>query len=291
MAEAGIKIIASRNFIDESFLSDRPERYDLFIYAGKDELSCTLAERASKKFIAIESWDINSGNKNYAEALEEIYSNSFLLKPNNYRRVIFCSGFMNSTLIPNPLYDPSTAEEQLKFSHNVGTSDEILTDELRQVEARNVYSIPENLYQTITKWFPGVEVRHTATALIEFLLSVNKNSMAEKMVVNVHHHFIELIVTRGKEILYFNYFNFESPEELVYYILFICEQLHLNPENVDLQFAGIIHATDSSYALTQKYIRNISFVQRPENYTYSSGLNSVPAHFHLNLFSQLVCAL
>jgi hypothetical protein len=284
------KIQSLRSFIDESFQSDRPEIYDLFIYGSEYSIACVVAERETRKFIGLESWGINFSKSESELIFSEIAAASVLLQPYNYRRVIFCSGFNVSTLIPNPLYEPSMAEEQLRFSHVVFDQDEIMTDELRQIEARNIFSFPSEFYTKISGWFPAVEFHHSSTALIEYLLSKNRNAEFEMMTVNVHNHFIEIIVTRGKGILLYNSYNYESPEEFVYYILFACEQLHLNPENLDVQFAGEVLITDSAYMLARKYIRNTEMAERPTNYSYSYGFNTIPSQFHFNLFCQLVCA-
>lgn len=290
MVATEIKIENQRSFIDESFQTDRPEMYNLFIYAGPNEFSCVIAERATKKFIALESYKTSGSLTSFSELLEKLIEQSSILKSVNYRRVIIGSGFNVSTLVPNPLYDPSAATSQLNFSNNVHTSDEIMTDELRQVEARNVFAVPSELYAEIVRRFPSAEFHHSSTAMIEFLLSINRNSENELMTINVHSSLIEIIVTKGKNILLYNSYHFESPEELVYYILFVCEQLHLNPENIDLQFAGLMRTTDSAYMLCRKYIRNTRLAERPENYSYSFGFDTFPSNFHFNLFCQLVCA-
>ena len=148
-----------------------------------------------------------------------------------------------------------------------------------------------SLYNRITAKFSNAEIHHTSTSLIEYLLSVNRNSAIEILTINVHINHIEIIASRGKELLLYNHFDFESPEEMVYYILFVCEQLHLNPENAEVQFTGDINVTDSAYTLTHKYVRHTGLVPRPDHYSYSSGFDTFPSHYHFNLFSQLVCAL
>jgi len=292
MPVTGNKILQKQNLIDESFRSDRPERYDLFIYSNEDEISVAAIERDHKKFVGLESYEMQvpENPEEYSELLEEISNQSSLLKPVSFRRVIICSGFNCSTFIPNPLYDPSTAEDHLRFSQNYNHKDELMTDSLKQVEARNVFAVPSAVYASLSRWYPGAEFHHTTTALTDYLLSVHKNSEEEMMTVMVHPRYIEVIVTKGKEFLLSNNYNYESPEELVYYILFVCEQLHLNPETIELKFAGTISLADSAYMLSRKYIRNTEMVTRPENYSYSFLFNTLPSQFHYNLFCQLICA-
>ncbi len=292
MPVTGNKILQQQHLIDESFRSDRPESYELFIYSNEDEISVAAIERDSKKFVGLESYEIQipENAEEYSELLEEISNQSSLLKPVSYRRAIICSGFNCSTFIPNPLYDPASAEDHLRFSQNFKNSDELMTDSLKQVEARNVFAIPSPVYAALSKLYPAAEFHHTTTALTDYLLSIHKNSDEEMMTVIVHQRYIEIVVTKGKSLLLCNNYNYESPEELVYYILFVCEQLQLNPENIELKFAGIISLTDSAYMLSRKYIRNAEMVTRPDNYSYSFILNTLPTQFHYNLFCQLICA-
>ncbi len=56
-----------------------------------------------------------------------------------------------------------------------------------------------------------------------------------------------------------NSFEFNSPEDFVYYILFCLEQLKMNPETIDLFVSGTIEKEDPNYSILFKYVRNVSF--------------------------------
>lgn len=285
-----VNSVASRRIIvDEAFNAGRPEAHELFLFIDDEEFSYAVAEKQEKKFRALESWNINSPEQFPEQLLTELYESSAILHAGKYRRVICCSGFRNATLIPAPLYDPYAAEEQLRFASAVGKSDEIITDSLRQLEASNVFSMPANVHHEIATWFQNAEFHHTSTSIIEYLLAVNRNSGEEMITVNFHFNYLEIIVTHSKKLLFYNTFNFTSPEESLYYILFVIEQLHLNPGNSDVRFAGEINETDEIFVLAKKYIRNLGWIHRPENYSYSYSLEALPSQFHFNLFSQLVC--
>ena len=172
----------------------------------------------------------------------------------------------------------------------VGTENEILSDEMRQLEARHLFAIPTEIYEILTSWFPTVEFHHSGTAMIEYLLSKYKNSNEPLLHVNSGNRIAEIIVNKGKSLLFYNSFEIHTPEEFVYYILFVCEQLHLNPETLKVTFSGQIELTDTAYVLSSKYIRYTELIDRPENYTYAEEFNEVPAHNYFHLFSQLVCA-
>jgi hypothetical protein len=102
-------------------------------------------------------------------------------------------------------------------------------------------------------------------------------------------HDYDIVVTKANRLILFNSFRYQSSEDFIYYILFTCEQLGLNPENVSLQFAGEIEKTSAAYFITSKYIRNINFATRPDIYQFSYGFDKVAQHFYYSLFSQPLC--
>ena len=289
MALSGNTIKARRTIFDPVFGEGIPEMHDLYIYIDEAEITCAVADKKDRKFIALESWEFSPENRK--AQLEQIRFNSKVLHPENYRNVICCSGFRNSTLVPVPLYEADTAEQHLHLSHRKQQGEVLHTDEILQLEARNIFAIPADCSEIISNWFRHAEIHHTSTALIEYLLTTNRNRNDEIMTVNVHRTYLEIIVIKGRVLLLYNCFNYETPEEFVYYLLFVCEQLHLNPDHVVVQFAGEIEKSDSLFQLTSRYVRNAGMVSRPEILDYSAVIHELPSHFHFNLFSQVICAL
>ncbi len=290
MPVTGSNISLSRKIIDDSFQEDIPESYDLFIYIDASEISCTVADRKSKKFIALESWQLDDEDFSDPELLPNIRKESTLLSLSGYPTVICCTGFRTATLVPGPLFEPGTAADQLQFSHDKIADGHLLVDQLHQLEASTIFTIPAIVYKNISSWFYLAGFHHTSTALIEFLLNLNKNSKEELVTINVHSRYMDVIVTRGRMLLLYNTFSFDSAEELVYYLLFVCEQLHLNPDHISVQCVGEINESDAPYQLARKYIRNLFLASRPETYEYAGCFDELPEPLHFNLFSQVICA-
>ena len=70
-------------------------------------------------------------------------------------------------------------------------------------------------------------------------------------------HF-EIIIVQNQHLLLFNSFDYKTPEDLIYYLLFTAEQLNMNPESFNLEFLGIIDEENSFFKIAYKYIRNVS---------------------------------
>lgn len=133
---------------------------------GPESFSCLVADRSRKEFIALESWSIaGSEIGEIPDLLISIRSTSSIIQNNRFRRIICCSGFRAAALVPNALFEPSSAIEQLpRFPSSFEKQkNEILSDEMRQLEARHLFAIPTGIYELITSWFPTVEFHHTKT--------------------------------------------------------------------------------------------------------------------------------
>jgi hypothetical protein len=63
-------------------------------------------------------------------------------------------------------------------------------------------------------------------------------------------------------------------EDLIYYILFITEQLNLNPETFKLILLGTIHKNDEYHNIVYKYVRNVSKQNITTTYNISETLKS-----------------
>lgn len=289
MVETGNKISLNTKIISGSFSEHLCSAYELYIFISESEISCAVADKKNHIFIAVESWEI-AEVITPAEFLHATLEESEILRNNNFRSVICCSGFRTCTIVPDPLFTPETAKDQLLLSSVVNGSDEILIDEIQLIQAKVIFAVPFEIYNIIASYFTNVEFHHTVTATTGYLISNRRNIVDHVVNVNIHSSFFEVIVTKGSQLIIYNNFNYQSAEEVVYYILFICEQLHLNPETVQLQFSGKLQADDALYILSGKYFRKVGFSPRPGNYSYDMSLNEIPEHAHFNLFSQVVCA-
>jgi hypothetical protein len=283
-------LIASSDIVlhDSSYDAAAPYLYDLLVLCGESSVSVAVYRASEKLFLALEQFNIPV-EEQQVDFYTAVFSRSALLSGKGFRKAVFASAFRNSTLVPNPLYTPGTAETHLHFSTATNGQSHVLTDEMRQVDARNVHAIPEWLHRLINQQFPGAVMVHSSSAVIDHLTTLFKNTGEELIWVDVQPGTISMVITRGKKLLLSNSFTYENAEGLVYFILFACEQLQLNPESINLRFTGILDAEDAAYKLALKYVRNTDFLEKSELFQYAGELETLPGHRHFSLFIQATC--
>ena len=88
---------------------------------------------------------------------------------------------------------------------------------------------------------------------------------------------------------FYNTFSFTTAEDLIYYVMFVMEQLSLNSEKIEIDLYGEVEEDSNIYDLLSQYIRNVKFGDRSELTKYTDILDVVPKHFYFNLFQQYMC--
>jgi hypothetical protein len=112
--------------------------------------------------------------------------------------------------------------------------------------------------------YGSFDYKHANSILVGKLLDISKNNEERKMFVHLSNSHFEIIVIQNQKLQLFNSFDYKTPEDFIYYILFTAEQLQLNPENFKLELLGTILEIDSYYAMAYKYVRNVSLLNVKE---------------------------
>lgn len=284
--ELKTKIRQVNSFVDESFNAKHLSNFQLVIQIGHDGLLAVVLDKEKNKYIAFEYYSFQQiYNFEPIGDLIDIASGESKILSYKYKSVT-CSVVNNlSTIVPSALFEDDRKKLYLKFNTSLQGDELVMTDELRNLDAKNVFALPFMLKAKLDSMYSKVTYHHFSSGLIETLLSQNKNETKKKLYVHVQASHFEAIVIEGKKLLFYNTFSYLSAEDFMYYLLFVCEQLHLNPENTETIMIGEIERTSAIYPLAQKYIRTLKFGTRPDNSDYSYQLQTFPKHFYFSLFN------
>lgn len=262
------------------------EKCHLSLEVGRNHLAYTLFDTLSLTYVLLKDFEFETNNiEESTKKINEIITNESLLQQTFYSSSLICVNFP-STLVPSTLYKEEQKRKVLAFNHEV--YDEILTDQLKQMEVVNIYSIPSSLLDTVREIFPNTQIKCNSTILIEQLLL--QNIKQEKVFASVKKDLLEVCVISDNKLVFHNCFECETKEDILYYLLFTMEQLGLSVEETNLILLDDILISDESYHLLYDYVRNISFGSRPNNLKYAKELEDLKAHQYFCLFAQLLCA-
>lgn len=220
-----------------------------------------------------------------ATKIEEFFGDAFKENPelkDSYDEILVIHNNNLSTFVPEPLFDEHFLGSYLQYNTKVFQTDFFAFDEITNYQMNTVYIPYVNINNFFIDEFGSFDYKHANTILVSKLLDVSKNNDDKKMIVNFNPGNFEIIVIQNQKLLLFNSFDYQTPEDFLYYLLFTAEQLSMNPENFKLELLGTISEEDDFYQLAFKYIRNVSLFDvsnLQKNNSFSTAQNQ--KHFIL----------
>jgi len=205
--------------------------------------------------------------------ITELFKTNELLNTTKYNSVSITHTNNLSSLIPKPLFKEEEMASYLSYNNKTLKHDFFAYDEIKNHDMVNVYVPYVNVNNFFIDQFGSFEYKHFSTVLIENLVDIYKYSLVPHMFVNVSSNHFEIIVISNRKLQLYNTFNYTTKEDFIYYILFVAEQLNLNPEQLELQLLGTIKKDDDLYNIVYRYVRNVSFIENRFKYTFDSGFN------------------
>ncbi len=281
------------SYIDESLNKENTISYILSIQLSLDEFSFCILNAERNKYIGLESYSFQEIN-NYrilCDKIDNLISQlKWLQKPFKSINIIFINN--KSTLVPFALFDDLEKNNYASFNYTIADDEHIVYDKLNNLEAYNVYALPQCVKNKLNELFPFCKIFHFSTTLIESILIKYKNqNIKNKVFANVNTSLFDIVIIKDKQIIYYNSFKYKTKEDLTYFLIFVLEQLNLNPEDIELVLLGEIKKHSPTFDLLYKYIRNISFALRDDSFKYSYVFDQMPSHFYFNLLNMNLCEL
>lgn len=166
-----------------------------------------------------------------------------------------------NTFVPKALFDEDFLASYLQYNTKVFDTDFFAYDAVGNYDINNVYVPFMDVNNFLIDRYGTFEYKNANSILVAKLLDLSKNIDEKQVFVHVKETHFEIIAVRNQKLLLFNSFEYKTPEDFLYYLLFTLEQLLLNPETVKVSLLGIINESNPCYELAYKYIRNIALLE------------------------------
>jgi hypothetical protein len=197
-----------------------------------------------------------------------------------YSRVVFCSGFPQALLVPRQFFSDKaspvavlTGEKSMSYFH----------DPIGEWQVVNNYAFPKHIYQQVEDAFGVIEMSHVYTT---FLKTYNGHTAGAQVSVDFTPKTFRVIVKKEGQILLAQMYGYNTPLDVVYYLLKIFQELQLSKEETDLIVSGLIEGASAMYREMYNYFLNILFVQPPGHPLIKT---EHPAHFFASIYNLALC--
>ncbi|MBK9399299.1 MAG: DUF3822 family protein [Bacteroidetes bacterium] len=297
MVQTALQFTLKTQQVDESFSQGMVTSSLLLLLFDRNRISYAIIDKQRQKAVALKDYHIvsdstQSDSDDYKPgAFTQLLEMDELLHQLQPQQVILSVYSTKHSLVPNPLFSKDQLKDILSLTSRIKDDDRFYADAVPSANAHLVYAVPEELLKETGTIYKEAALYFAGSSFIENQLRLHKHESTPAVAVMVRPLNIDIAITHGSELKFFNSFPYQSSEDLIYYLLFSIEQLQLNADQVAVVFYGEIEKTSSHWMLAGKYIRNIRLGERTEVLEYSYGFDRLSAHQYVGLFNQYLCAL
>jgi len=245
----------------------------LSIQISLNGLSFCCRDLLNNKIISYKEIDFKKYPKTYS--IENCLWKTFLDENDltkTYDEVVVLHDNTLNTFVPLPLFDEEYKGSYLQYNTKVFETDYFTFDPIKNYDMVNVYVPYVNINNYLIDQLGAFEYIHSSSILVNKLLENSKNDESVTMFIHFLHNHFEIVVIQNQKLLLFNTFEYNTPDDFIYYLLFTAEQLHLNPESLQLNLLGTIKEEDELYKKAYRYIRKVALydINIDANTTFSA---------------------
>ena len=164
-----------------------------------------------------------------------------------------------SSIVPKNLFEEKLSLDYLKFNSKLLKDDYPANDMIEEIGAVNVYLPYINVNNYLIEKFGSFNYYHYSTILIKKLIKHN-SSKDLALYANIELNNFQVLILKNRKLIYYNNFDIEEKEDILYFILFVMEQNKIDCNNDKLLLLGDIHKESDKYKLLIKFINNIEIM-------------------------------
>ena len=198
----------------------------------------------------------------------------------NPSQVVICAAFPQFVLLPNA-HTPE-AGKVMQALYPIHQGEIIASDAIHEWQLTNHYTLPSPLRSVLSKSFNNVSYYHFFTPA----LKVYNGYMAESQVaVHFAPNTFSVLIRKGGQLQLAQMYTYQTPLDVVYFLLKMIEALHLPKEETFILLSGLIEQDSDLYREIHQYFLNLHFI--PASAAISEF--EQPSHFFTSITNLAAC--
>jgi hypothetical protein len=279
---------------DEKFDVDQLHQYNLNILIGNRDIQIIVIDDKNNTCLLVEDLilaNVNSYSK-LVEVYEHIFDNHHLLKAGFWNSIKVGIKGNKFALVPSNLFDPGSLFDYLKFNSKVTRDhDTLMYFKHEQSDAVNSFALNTRVFNWLESLYPEKKIKyvHQSSILIEGVLEQLKEYPKDSIFVYVDRFKLHIITSRDNKLEYYNQFYIKQFSDYIKYIMTVMKGLDRNQQETNVVLWGYLGKQSKHYQEFSKYIKNITFGNRPKFLKYGYLFDELQDHHYYDLYNTHLC--
>jgi|WetSurSiteA1Bulk_404760.scaffolds.fasta_scaffold00138_14 hypothetical protein len=248
------------NFIDKSFSKDAAADYCLSLQASQNGLIYCIFDKQSGRynlFRKIRFEDVQLTENLTDQFAERLKNDDILDLP--FCAVRFLGYTRQSTLVPAAFFDRSTMKDFLAINQAGEIDGELFSSFIASPGIYNVFALSHDMVSLVSMHFKKVVFFNQTTPFLNHIGRENSMFTETAVHVSLNTGFFDVACTGDGNLKLYNTFPYVNESDLLYYVLYVCNQLRLDIQNIPLYLSGELSSKLSYLEILKQYIPGTSY--------------------------------
>lgn len=285
------------NKVDPQFESTQGLNYRLSVLLCRDGFSFLVTHATSQKVLRISSYKIvhpgiqkaemggwHENGAAYFEVLKKVDLTQLL-----FNRVVIAITSDKITVAPHDFMEQGNAIKMISAAYPVREDEKILTEPIFDLGPVTALLIPGYIPEYCSTIFPDSLLRSAPAIFVKGILRKHSSLISRQVFININSEYFEIAVIQGLRLLYLNVFRYSAPSDVLYYVIFVLEQLGFVPEQENVILMGDITESSVIFSQLKMYCGALKFATSPDDLEYGVAFSGIAMHTYFTLLNIPIC--
>jgi len=284
------------NQVDPQFDIAQGFKYRLSVLLSSDGFSFLVTHSISQKVLKLSSYKLASVIHHEESAGWPVNGNDYfdqLKKVDcaqmSWQRVDIAVASQKITIAPHAFMEDANDLNIISAAYSVTPGEKILSEPVFDLGPVTAILVPGYISEFCAAIFPSSFLRNEAAVFVKGILRKHSQLIARQVFINIYHDFFEISVIQGLRLLYLNAFRYSSPSDVLYYVIFVLEQLGFVPSEEKVTLMGDIVANSTIYLQLKMYCGSLNFIAGPVELEYGEAFKEIAMHQYFTLLNMPIC--
>lgn len=251
-------------------------------------LGFLLYNKEQKQLLGLRQYHLDvTAERPTAQALNEIIANDALLSQ-NWKDAVVVYNFPDSSLLPEQYFDIGLNKSITDLLLGNAFKGQILSEKIPAWDVYNIYRIQRDIHGMFQQKFGGGRYWHYYSILLS---AIDKQLEMPAFMLQCVFYPEKFVVAffKNKQLQLLQTCQYETPEDVSFFLLNICQQFEVTQENLKLVVGGLIEQQSALFTELLKYFQNIEFDRVPGAIETKELLKDYPEHYFSPILKMAIC--
>lgn len=274
---------------DDRFDEEKLHQYRLLVQIGVRDFQVAVVAESDQRLLFFEDYilnDLNSYDEQLA-VLKGLFEAHSVLQAGFWKEVKFSIKNNKFIQLPTTLFLANSTSEYLKFNATIDSTTElVLHCENLSLNITTVFAAQKELVNWLQIMYQNTKLtfHHQSASLIQGVAG-NIHKKGNPLYIYVDRFKLHILAFREGQLLFYNQFAIKQFSDYVKYIMLVMKNLDMDQQTSEVVLWGYIGKNSPHYLEFVKYVRNVSFGERPAHLTFGYLFDELQEHHFFDLYS------